>query len=59
MHLANAIIRGSVGISIAQAVGAASEGVAFGALRWRTNTIWPLMVLHALHDTLLQVMTCR
>lgn len=53
-HLTNLMVRANPAIVFAQAVGAFCDGFAFGALRWRTNTIWPLIILHMLHDLLLQ-----
>jgi membrane protease YdiL (CAAX protease family) len=42
---------------VLQAFGAAIQGVGFAALRLRTNTIWPLIVIHGLHDLFLQLST--
>ncbi len=53
-HLGNVLVRNPF-IAIAQAVGAfTGEGVGFGVLRIRTNTIWFFVILHALHDLFLQ-----
>src|SRR4051794_8327292 len=49
-HLTNVLFRDSVGLVLAQAFGAFCFGVGYAALRWRTNTIWPLMVLHLATD---------
>ena len=49
-HLVNVAFRGSVALVVAQAFGAFCFGVGYAALRWRTNTIWPLMVLHLTTD---------
>lgn len=49
-HLTNVLFRPSVGLVAAQAFGAFCFGVGYAALRWRTNTIWPLMVLHFATD---------
>jgi membrane protease YdiL (CAAX protease family) len=54
-HLANAGLRGLSPLIAAQAFGAGVQGVGFAALRLRTNTIWPLIAIHALHDLLLQM----
>lgn len=54
MHLVNLLIRGNPAIVLAQCVGAFCDGVGFAALRMRTNTIWPLVILHMLHDLLLK-----
>ncbi len=56
-HLSNIVIRGEVVIIAAQAVGAAAFGFGFAALRLRTNTLVPLIVLHAVHDLVLQMST--
>ena len=55
MHFGNVLIRGNPAIVGAQAVGAACFGIAYAALRLRTGTIWPLMLLHALDDLFLQL----
>ena len=49
-HLTNVLFRDSVALVVAQAFGAFCFGVGYAALRWRTNTIWPLMVLHLTTD---------
>ena len=49
-HLGNSALRGLSPIIAAQAFGAGVQGVGFAALRLRTNTIWPLIVIHTLHD---------
>jgi uncharacterized protein len=49
-HLANVLFRGSVALVVAQAFGAFCFGVGYAALRWRTKTIWPLMVTHSTTD---------
>jgi membrane protease YdiL (CAAX protease family) len=49
MHLGNLLYRDPA-IVAAQIVGAFCFGLAFAALRFRTNALWTLMVLHALHD---------
>jgi membrane protease YdiL (CAAX protease family) len=51
-HLVNVLFRNPA-IVFAQALGAATEGVGLAALRVRTNTLWPLIALHALEDLLL------
>jgi membrane protease YdiL (CAAX protease family) len=56
-HLGNSALRGISPIIAAQAVGAGVQGVGFAALRLRTNTLWPLIVIHALHDLFLQMGT--
>jgi len=49
-HLTNVLFRDSVALVCAQAFGAACFGVGYAAIRMRTGTIWPLMVLHAATD---------
>ncbi|GMA14175.1 CPBP family intramembrane metalloprotease (plasmid) [Deinococcus metallilatus] len=49
MHLGNVLYRDPP-IVLAQAVGACCFGLAYGALRFRTNALWVLMALHAMHD---------
>ena len=55
VHLSNIVIRGEVAVSVAQAVGAAAFGFGFAALRLRTNSILPLVAIHAVHDLVLQM----
>lgn len=55
VHLGNILIRGEPAVIAAQAVGAACFGFGYGALRLRTGTIWPLIILHALTDLFLQL----
>jgi len=55
VHLSNIVIRGEVAVILAQAVGAAAFGLGFAALRLRTGTILPLVVIHAVHDLVLQM----
>jgi len=52
-HAQNFLVR-SPAIVLAQMVGAFCFGLAYAALRLRTNTLWFLIVLHALHDLLLR-----
>jgi hypothetical protein len=54
-HLANSALRGLSLLILAQAFGAAVQGFGLAALRLRTNTVWPLIPLHALHDVFLQL----
>jgi CAAX protease family protein len=56
-HLGNGALRGISPLIAAQAFGAAVQGIGFAALRLRTNTIWPLIALHAVHDFFLQMST--
>jgi len=54
-HLANSALRGVSLLIAAQAFGAAVQGIGFAALRLRTNTVWPLILIHAAHDLFLQM----
>lgn len=54
MHLVNLLIRANPAIVLAQCVGAFCDGLGFAAVRYRTNTLWPLVVLHMAHDLLLK-----
>lgn len=54
LHMNNFLFRNPA-IVLAQMVGAFCFGVAFGALRLRTNTLWFLIALHMLHDLLLHL----
>jgi membrane protease YdiL (CAAX protease family) len=54
-HLSNQVLRGVSFLIVLQALGAAVRGIGYAALRLRTNTIWPLIVIHALHDVTLQM----
>jgi uncharacterized protein len=53
-HLTNVMVRANPAIVMAQAMGSFCDGFAFAVLRFRTNTIWFLIALHAVHDLLLQ-----
>ena len=53
-HLVNLLFRSNPFLVFAQAIGAFSFGVGMGALRLRTNTVWPLIVLHGFEDLLLR-----
>lgn len=54
LHVTNLVLRNPA-IVLAQMVGAATEGVGLAALRLRTNTLWPVIAIHALEDLLLHV----
>jgi len=56
-HLSNSALRGFSFLIVLQAFGAAVQGIGLAALRLRTNTIWPLIAIHALHDITLQLGT--
>jgi membrane protease YdiL (CAAX protease family) len=50
VHLGNVFFRDSTALVVAQAVGAFCFGVGYAALRLRTGTLWPLIVLHVLSN---------
>lgn len=54
-HLANIAFGQSVAVSLAQAVGAFCFGIGFSILRWRTNAVWLLVVVHAVGDLLFKI----
>jgi membrane protease YdiL (CAAX protease family) len=54
-HLGNSALRGASPLIAAQAFGAGVSGVGLAALRLHTNTIWPLIAVHFLHDLFLQM----
>lgn len=54
-HLPNVFFRESAILVVFQAIGAFCFGVGFAALRLRTGTLVPLMVIHALHDLCAQI----
>ena len=54
-HLSNQVLRGVSFLIVLQAFGSAVQGIGYAALRLRTNTIWPLILIHALHDVTLQM----
>lgn len=56
-HLSNTALRGVSFLIALQAFGAAIQGIGLAALRLRTNTIWPLIAIHMLHDLSLQMST--
>jgi membrane protease YdiL (CAAX protease family) len=55
VHLDNLALRGVSVLILLQAFGAAVQGIGYAALRLRTNTIWPLIVIHGTHDLTLQL----
>lgn len=55
VHLSNILIRGNPPVILAQAVGAACFGFGYAALRYRTGTVVPLILLHFLTDFFLQI----
>jgi uncharacterized protein len=52
-HLSNLQVRNPA-IVLAQAVGAFSSGFGMAALRLRTNTLWPLILIHFCEDLFLR-----
>jgi hypothetical protein len=54
-HLSNQLVRGVSFLVVLQAFGAAIQGIGYAALRLRTNMIWLLIIIHALHDVTLQM----
>jgi uncharacterized protein len=54
-HLPNLLFGQPFAITLAQAVGAFCFGVGYAAVRLRTATVLPLMVLHFLTDLLLRI----
>lgn len=54
-HLPNMLFGQAPAITVAQAVGAFCFGVGYGAVRVRTATVLPLMVLHFLTDLFLRI----
>ena len=54
-HLPNMLFGQAPAITLAQAVGTFCFGVGYAAVRLRTGSIWPLMVLHFLTDLLLRI----
>lgn len=55
LHLGNLFLRDSAAIVFAQAFGAFTFAIGYGALRLRTGTIVPLMGLHFGHDLILRL----
>jgi hypothetical protein len=54
-HLGNSLLRGFSAMILLQAFGAMVQGIGFAALRLRTNTIWPIIGIHLLHDLFLHI----
>ncbi len=54
-HFSNVILRGNVPLTALQAFGSAVGGIGLAALRLRTRSIWPVIVLHAVHDLFFQL----
>ena len=50
VHLNNLLLGGNVGLVALQVPSAALFGFGYAAVRFRTGTIWPLLVVHALTD---------
>lgn len=55
-HLVNALVASPLVVA-AQLLGAFLQGFAYAALRLRTNTIWPLVVIHACGDLTTVIVT--
>lgn len=53
LHITNFLFRSPV-IVLAQMLGAFVQGIGLAAIRLRTNTIWFVVILHALHDLFLK-----
>ena len=53
LHMTNFLFR-SPAIVLAQMLGAFVHGIGLAAIRLRTNTIWFVVILHALHDLFLK-----
>ena len=53
LHITNFLFR-SPAIVLAQMLGAFVQGIGLAAIRLRTNTIWFVVILHALHDLFLK-----
>lgn len=51
-HLVNIAFGQNVWVTASQAVGATAFGFGFAILRWRTNAIWLLVLIHAVGDLL-------
>ena len=49
-HTANGLATGDVSGALWQAVAAALQGVGYAAIRLRTRSIWPMVLVHALWD---------
>lgn len=49
-HALNGFVIGNFGAALGQAVAAAMSGFLFTALRLRTRSLWPVMLLHGLWD---------
>lgn len=54
-HLTNVAFGQPLAVSLAQSVGAFCFGVGFSILRWRTNAVWLLIVIHAVGDLMFQI----
>lgn len=49
-HTVNGLATGDVGGALWQAVAAFLQGICYAAIRLRTRSIWPMVVVHALWD---------
>lgn len=50
VHAANGFATGDIGAALWQSVAAAMQGVAYAAIRLRTRSVWPMVVVHGLWD---------
>ena len=50
VHTLNAFITGDLFASLLQALAAALQGVGLAAVRVRTSSLWPMILVHALYD---------
>lgn len=57
VHAANGYATGDVGAALWQSAAAFLQGVAYAAIRLRTRSIWPMVVVHGLWDFSLMTAT--
>jgi len=50
VHAANGLATGDFDAALWQAVAAGLQGVAYAAIRLRTRSVWPMVVVHGLWD---------
>ncbi len=50
VHAANGIASGDAGAALVQSVSAFLQGLAYAAIRLRTRSIWPMVLVHGLWD---------
>jgi uncharacterized protein len=56
-HLSNLLVRANPMIVFAQVIGAFCDGLALGAIRLRSNTLWFPIAIHFVHDLVLNNFT--